>query len=136
MKNTGNTPIENPKILIELDGDIEDIENENFDAIGVLQQIKSDVEVNKSKWNVQINPHRNVLALEEDYFTNFICIKPKQEGSKLILKWKFISNHFKKKGELILNIKTKLIRKDVTKFVDYETEVRENCEIMDYYEDE
>ncbi len=136
LKNTGNSPIENPQIAIEPIGEFENLENENFDAFSIPQEIKSDVNVNNSIWSIQISPHRNTLALDERYFTNYICIKPKLEGSVITLKWKFISNNFKKEGELELKIETKLLRKDIEKSVDYKTEERVTEELEDYYEDE
>lgn len=136
IKNIGSTSIENPKLIIQANGDHEEIGDENIDTSFVTQIAQTDIVINKNQGNLFIHPYRNVLALEEEYISNLICIKPKIEGADIELSWKLISNNFKKEGILRIKIDTYLIRKDVDKFVDFKTEVRVEKNIGDYFEED
>ncbi len=135
IKNLGNTPIENPKIIIQANGNYEKIGDENIDCVIITPNAQTDIEINKSQGNFFINPHRNVFALEEEYITNIICIKPKIEGSVIELSWKLISNSFKKEGILKIKIETYLIRKYLNKYVEFRQHVRVEKNIEDYFEE-
>jgi hypothetical protein len=134
IKNTGSSPIENPKLIIFPKGDYVEVGDENIDTIFIPQRTETDVEINVEQGNIFITPHRNVLALEEEYITSKICFKPKLEGASIDLNWKFISNNYKKQGVLKLKIETYLIREDVDKFVDFKTQVRTEKCVGDYFE--
>ena len=135
IENVGNSPIDNPKLIIQLKGDYESIEDENFENIFITHDVETDIKINKEQGKIFINPTSKVLALDEEYLTNLICTKPNIEGSLIELEWKFISNALKKEGVLSLKIDTKLVRKDVDKFVDNKSEERVEENIEDYFEE-
>lgn len=134
IKNTGSSPIDNPKLIIYPKGDFLDFDDDNVDTIFIPQRTETDIEINKEQGDIFITPHRNVLALDEEYITSKICFKPKFEGGNIDLNWKFISNNCKKDGVLKLKIETNLIREDVDKYVEFKTQVRVVKSLDDYFE--
>lgn len=135
IKNTGNTPLENSKLVVQVNGEHYGIDDENFDTIFINQNINTDIEINNKQGNFSINPHRVTLAPDEEYVSNFICIKPKTEGSEVDIIWKFISNNFKKEGFLKIDINTYLIRKDVEKNIEFKSQEIVARTIEDYIEE-
>lgn len=136
IKNIGSAPIENPKLEIQANGNQEEIGDEYIASLLAPLNAKNDIEFSETQGNLFINPHRNVFAPEEEYISNIICIKPKQEGADIELSWKLISNNFKKEGFLKIKIDTFLIQKDVDEYVDFRQHVRVEKKIVDYFEED
>ena len=134
IKNIGSAPIENPKLIIQADGNQEEIGDEYIASSLVQLNAKNDIKFNETQGNLFINPHRNVFAPEEEYISDIICIKPIYEGGEIELSWKLISNNFKKEGFLKVNIQTYLIQKDVDEYVDFRQQVRIEKNILDFFE--
>lgn len=135
IKNIGNTPIENPKITFQIDGKFQEIRDINIDNKYIPKNTQTDIEINDCHGNFFIVPKRNILALEEEYITDLIFIKPIVEGGSIKFNWKLISNNFKKEGKLNLRINTFLIRKDVDEYVDFRQQVRVEKSIVDYIDE-
>lgn len=136
IKNTGSTPIENPKLIIQLNGNYEELGDENMDMQFITQKNQLDVEINKEKGFFFVIPRRSTLALEEEYVSDIISIKPKIEGSKIELAWQLVSNSFIKEGLLILKIDTYLKQKEVDEYVDFRQQIRVEKSIEDYIEED
>lgn len=134
--NTGSIPIENPKLVIQLNGSYETIEDENVVPPFIPQKTRVDIEINKEKGSFFVIPHRSTLALEEEYISSIICIKPKIEGADIELAWKLVSNSCNKAGILRLKIATYLIQKEVDEYVDFRQHVRVEKSIEDYIEED
>tara|TARA_R110000744_G_scaffold163114_1_gene279782 strand:- start:16 stop:1098 length:1083 start_codon:yes stop_codon:yes gene_type:complete len=135
IKNRGSAPIENPKLIIKANGEYEEIGDEYVDSIIVPANGTTDIEINETQGNLFVCPRRNILAPEEEYISNIICIKPKIEGSIIELIWKLLSNNFKKEGILKIKIGTNLIRKEVDEYVEFKQHVRIERKVIDYYVD-
>ena len=135
IKNIGNSPVTNPKLIFQLKGSYKSVEDENFENLFITHDVQTDIEINEDQKTITVTPTRQVLALDEEYVSNLICIKPNYEGSNIEIKWKLISNNLKKEGILQLNIATTLIRQDCDKFVDYKNEERVEDYIEDYFEE-
>ncbi len=136
IKNIGSTPIENPKLIIQLNGNYQDIDDENLDLQFIPQKSQVDIEINKEKEMFFVTPRRSSLALEEEYISSIICIKPKIEGADIELVWKLVSNNYNKEGHLRLRIETYLIQKDTSEYVDFRQHVRLEKSIEDYIEED
>ncbi|MBN7814475.1 hypothetical protein [Algoriphagus pacificus] len=134
IKNIGSSPIDNPKLIIYPKGDFVEFGDDNIDNIFISQKTETDIKINEEQGDLYITPHRNVLALEEEYITSKICFKPNLEGANIDLIWKFISNNCKKNGVLKLQIDTHLIQVNVEKFVDFKTQVGTVKSFEDYFE--
>jgi hypothetical protein len=135
MKNVGNSSIENPQLVLRAFGDFLDINDDNYESILKPVRSVSDIEIHKQERKIVINPLRKGFALDENYITKMIYIKPKMEGSVVELKWKFISNNCKKEGALSLRIETEIIKKESNEYVDSLTEVRVEESVGDFYEE-
>lgn len=133
--NTGSTPIENPKLVIQIKGKYKDIDDENFDFIVIPHNARIDVEINKEQGIFSVVPRRSTFALEEEYISSEICVKPNLEGGEIELSWKLISNNYNKQGLLRIKINTYLIRKEVNKYVDFRQHVRVEKNIVDYIQE-
>ena len=136
IRNIGSTPIENAKLIIQLNGNYEDIDDENVDTQFIPQRTQVDIEINKEKGSFFVVPRRSTLALEEEYISSMICIKPKIEGADIELAWKLVSNSCNKEGLLRLKIATYLIQKEVDEYVDFRQHVRVVKSIEDYIEED
>lgn len=97
-------------------------------------QVRLDIEINKGKGRFFVTPRRSSLALEEEYISNTICIKPKIEGADIELGWKLVSNNCNKEGFLKLEIGTYLIQEKADEYVDFRQHVRVEKSIEDYFE--
>ncbi len=135
IKNTGSIPIENPKVIIQLKGNYQDFGDENVDSIFISQRDRIDIEINEEKKSFFVIPRRSTLALEEEYISSLICIKPKIEGADIELAWKLVSNSCNKEGLLKLKIATYLILKEVDEYVEFRQHVRVEKIIEDYIEE-
>ncbi len=136
IKNIGNTPIGNPKLIVQANGEYKEIGDENTNILFVPQRVQTDIEINENQEYFSVNPNRNVFALEEEYITSLICVKPMINGANIEFVWKLISNSFKKEGILNLRIDTYLIRRDVDKYVDFRQHVRTERSIVDYLDED
>ena len=134
--NTGDVPIENPKLIVQLKGDYEDIDDENVDAVFATQHYFTDLEISKEKGTFSVTPRRSTLALEEEYYSSKVCMKPKIEGSDVRLDWKLISNHYSKEGFLRIIIDTYLKRKEVDEYVEFRQFVGIQRSIEDYFDED
>jgi hypothetical protein len=136
IKNTGNIPIENPKLVIRVNGNYQDIDDESLDDSLIPQKVYLDTKVDKKYGEFTVTPRRSALALEEEYTSNTLCIKPNIEGSDLELSWKLVSNNFNKKGLLKLKIDSFLIKKEVEEYVDFKQHAKTVKSIEDYFEED
>ncbi len=136
IRNTGSTPIENPKLIIQLNGNYEKIDDENVDAQIIPRKSRVDIEINNDKGLFCVIPSRSTFALKEEYLSSTICIKPKVEGSDIELAWELVSNNCTKEGLLKLNLNTYLIHKEAYKYVDFKQHVSVIKSIEDYIEEE
>ncbi|WP_186758193.1 restriction endonuclease [Echinicola salinicaeni] len=135
LKNTGNAPIENPKLIILTKGTFQEIGDEYVDSIVIPANYKTDIEINHSQGDFFVCPHRNTLAPGEEYISSIICIKPNFEGANIELIWKLVSNNYCKEGLLNIKIKTYLVPKQVNKYVEFKHHERVEKKIVDYIED-
>ncbi|MFZ1789191.1 MAG: hypothetical protein WAT92_12790 [Saprospiraceae bacterium] len=133
IKNSGNAPIENPKLIIQAEGEYEKIGDDFVDSVLTPTNARNDVEINETQGNLFICPHRNILTPDEEYISNIVCIKPKHDGSNIDLKWKLVSNNFKKEGVLNIKIDTTFIQKQAIEYVYLKQQLRLEKKIVDYF---
>lgn len=135
VKNTGNEPIENPKIIITLKGVYQEVGDEYIGSVIARTHAITDIEINESQGNLFVIPTRNTLAPGEEYLSGIICVKPSIDGTNIELLWKLVSNKFSKEGELKINITIDLVQKQVNEYVEFRQHVRVEKKIVDFIED-
>lgn len=97
IRNTGNVPIDNIKISLQVNGSFHSLSNSDSMTLS-----KTEVEV-PQKSVVTIRPD-TTLALEEEYITDPIFLKPEFRTSDFEIAWKMVSNQTTKSGVLKLHI--------------------------------
>ena len=107
IHNTGKDPIEDCKIFLQFEGEIQDLKDNNEVGDNIYRLVSRYVP-NTDLWSDsmtgKITPKKTVLVGEDFFSSEEIYIKPYPKTSKIIIKWKLISRDFRDNGELILNI--------------------------------
>ncbi len=105
VHNTGNDPIEEYKVSFKLEGDIQELKDDN--ELGGLQLISKYIP-NTYLWSDsmsgKITPKKSILVGEDSLSSEDIYIKPFPKESEIILKWKLISKDFKDEGILTIKV--------------------------------
>ncbi len=142
VANTGELPIENWKIKIDIEGDYTDIEFDNkVNGTGTLQIISRnfqppDVYINKNPFQISSRNDRDFLVSGDNYIFDEVFIKPKSSTKKFIIKlnWVLLSKDFQDTGTLIINVEPKIKKKGTIITVNTEEEIKpiEYGEVEDY----
>lgn len=146
IHNTGSQAIEDYKLTLEINGEIQEINDKNEFKSGGLINVLATIHNPKisdnwfsddfSKGVVKPNAIKNILVGDDQYRSDTIYLKPKAENYQILLKWKFLSKHFKKEGELTINVEHFIDLVNEVKLVKDPKFVRwEEGEIEDYLED-
>ena len=108
INNTGDEPIEEYKILLDFEGEIQDLSDTNEKKEGLNLAFISKYIPNTSLWSEtmqgKIIPKQKILVGDDHLNSEDIFIKPFPKESDIIIKWKLISKDFKDEGELILKV--------------------------------
>lgn len=139
IKNTGDSPIEEYKLLFEFIDGIVELSHKNEETTGPifndLDFNKYDSSLDSNSMKGEIIPKKKILVGDDTYITDYIYLKPKPEENKIGLKWKLISKSFKQEGDLFINVKPDIetIQRDI--YVDDPQKVRtEISDVEDYSE--
>lgn len=135
LHNLGNDPIEDFKVLFNLEGEYQELVRLRnwFGMIPPKQPIKYNLYLNEDGGSGKIVPERNILVSEDILSSDSLSIKPIPSKSTVNIQWRLISKDFKTEGALKLNFDPELIRKSKTIWVESASEVRiEEGEFKDY----
>ncbi len=107
--NSGISPIEDYKLLIDIDKNISELADSNISTSGYGMlirggQLNRDTFVDKESKTVKVIPVDSILVGEDTFVTDEIFIKPVPKNYVLNITWKLISKDFKDQGELSINV--------------------------------
>ena len=139
IKNTGKKDITNFKIIIEFDGDIVDILEENIDNVRInMKKIisQSNLKIKKEEKRIEIISSKKILVGDEEYFFEKFYIKTPPNKTDLNLNWRLLSSNFKAEGVLFINVDPEVIIKELKSETQYYHEIGITIqkEIEDYWE--
>jgi len=107
IHNTGDDPIEEFKVFLKFEGEIQDLSDTNEKRNSVIPLYTNHIS-NTFLWadsmSGKIIPKKNILVGDDNLRSEDIFIKPFPKQSKIIIKWKLISRDFKDEGQLIINV--------------------------------
>jgi hypothetical protein len=136
IHNTGSSSLEDYKLMLEFDGEIQELADTNEKSTGflaVLNHFQTNTILSTSNRTGKIIPSSKVLVGDDYLDSDHIFIKPGIRGGKTLINWKLLSKDFKDSGTLELHIETDVERDYVHKLVEDPLKVRmEEGEIEDY----
>jgi hypothetical protein len=139
LHNTGTTSIEEYKIILEFEGDIQDLADTNEKSTVFTVSFNhyiSNTFLYPNNMTGKIIPKKNILVGDDILKSENIFLKPAPKDLKIIIRWKLLSKYFKDNGELILNIKSDIETDYKTILVEDPLKVRiVEGEIEDYIVD-
>ncbi|MCB9333474.1 MAG: hypothetical protein H6574_20640 [Lewinellaceae bacterium] len=123
LHNTGTDAIEDFKILLDFEGDIQEISETNECGSIALKAIHSKLHLDHRNKQVGIIPQKSVLVSDDTFYSDEIFIKPAHNTNEVIVKWRLLSKDFKNQGELFININIEIetVEKEVNVPNSYET---------------
>jgi len=120
IENIGAEAIEEYKIFLEFDGEIQELKHKDDFGSGLLH-IPSNNR-NTFLWEDtktgKIIPRKNILVGDDYIISDRICVKPSPNKSNIIVKWKLVSKDFKDNGELKIEIEPVISIKENTVFIE------------------
>lgn len=107
IHNTGKDPIEESKLELNFQGDINEISDNNIISNSAIRKISfnSDIGLFKDEPYCEIYPSKNVLVSDDYYNSNEIFLKPSAKDSEITISWRLLSKDFKEQGDLTLMVK-------------------------------
>lgn len=105
VQNIGSEAIENYKVIVEIEGDIQDVSDTN-ESGGLAFMQHSNIDADPQGQKVTINPANGILVGDDAFISDTIFIKPRPNTRHLKLKWKLVSKDYKESGELYINVQT------------------------------
>ena len=104
IHNTGTEALEEFKLLFEIQGEVQEITDDNEVRTGTYISPKifrtPDVRLNIERKEGRIMPQTNILVGDDTYNSDDFYIKPYAEEYKFSIYWKLISKDFKDEGML------------------------------------
>lgn len=137
VENTGSDPIEEYKIFLEFDGEIQHLTGDEpiTNHFSVINYHTPNIYLWDDSKSGRIVPHNNILVGEDHIVTNRIYIKPSPKEQTITIRWKLVSKDFKDTGELKIEVEPNISIKNNTIFVEDHSKVRETTgEIEDVFE--
>ncbi|MDB4901944.1 MAG: hypothetical protein JWQ63_1225 [Mucilaginibacter sp.] len=130
LHNTGNETLEDYKVYITVEGDINDITKDNKTG-GLFRNIISNnyvptTRVYSENLQVTLTPRTNVLVPGDQFAPETFYIKPSLKCSIVTLYYKLLSRHFRTEGQLIIHIQPDIDYKRT--YVEVESEDEERTE--------
>jgi hypothetical protein len=140
IHNTGDEPIEEYKVSLNFEGEIQDLSEKNdFNNSRVLPIISRYIPTTylwADSMSGKIIPKKSILVGDDFLRSDDIFIKPFPKQSDIVIKWKLISKDFKEEGQLLIKVLPDIIIEHKTILVKDPLMVRvEQGEIEDFIED-
>lgn len=107
IHNTGTDPIEEYKLLLEFQGEIEDITDTNEKSSGIFPNIHAYVPTTylwKDTKSGKIVPRSKILVGDDTMTSDEIFFKTLPVESKISINWKLLSKDFKDEGQLLITV--------------------------------
>jgi len=135
LTNKGTSPIEEYKVILEFEGDVDDLKDTN--ESGGISFIRPNyiptTYLYKENKSGKLIPRSKILVGSDVFLPEDIFIKTKPIDSKIIIKWKLISTDFKKEGELVINVQPEIEKKKSYIQISNQLDVRREVgDIEDY----
>ncbi|WP_276833770.1 hypothetical protein [Chryseobacterium cucumeris] len=94
LRNSGERDIINFKIIIEIDGEITDIVENNMNLNIKKINSQSNIIINKEEKRIEIIPSKKILVGDDEYLPEEFYIKTPPYRTSLKLNWKLLSSNF------------------------------------------
>lgn len=107
IHNTGTDPIEEYKLLLEFQGQIQDLTDTNKKSSGILGHINAYVPTTylwADSLAGEVVPKTKILVSDDTLTSDEIFVKSQPVESKVVINWKLLSKDFKDEGQLIINV--------------------------------
>lgn len=140
IHNTGNDPLEEYKVFLNFDGEIQNLSDNNEEGRNIARLIRK-YKPNTYLWEDtmtgKIIPNDSILVGDDTFRSEDIYLKPFPKEYDIKIEWKLISKDFKDNGELILKVRPNIITESKELHVENPTKLgfRED-EIEEYLVDE
>ncbi|BBQ06389.1 hypothetical protein [Elizabethkingia anophelis] len=136
LKNTGKRDITNFKIFLTLEGNIEDITEDNLKFNIPRINPLSSFNIDKEEKQIEIIPVKKILVGDEEYCFEEFFIKTPPYNSLITLNWKLISSNFKADGKLLIDIEPEIIEQELPNETTnpYEVGQKTQKQVEDYWE--
>lgn len=141
IRNTGDDTIEDYKLYINLNNQVQEIADSNEKYLGsnilkISDYSKStllDIENNV----ISIIPPKNILVGSDYFVSDLIYIKPYPRDYIITLNWVFISREYRSEGQLLLKVKSIIDPRQINILTSDPLEVGKviESEIEDYWEE-
>jgi len=136
IHNTGDDPIEEYKVFLEFEGEIQDLADTNEISNSIINSFSNYVP-NTLLWPEslcgKIIPKKSILVGDDNIKSEEIFIKPFPKELEILIKWRLISKDFKDDGELLIKVLPDIEIESKTILIEDELKARfEDSEIEDY----
>lgn len=133
--NTGNDPIEEYKLFISFEGDLQDLSKQAgaMDLKFLNKNYNPTTFLWADDFTGRLVPLRSILVSGDTFISEDIYLKPSYTEKSVLLNWKLISKDFKENGQLKINLDPLIEEDSLTYYVDHASRVGiEEQEISDY----
>jgi hypothetical protein len=139
IHNNGKAPIEEYKLLLNFEGDIIDLKDQNDIGLNLLLLPKNYVYTTYlwfDSLSGKLVPRKPILVGEDSFSSERIYIKTSPKESEILIKWKLLSKDYKDEGVLKIIVKPEIIKKYEDVLVEDPLDVKTVIgEIEDYITD-
>ncbi|MCW3161606.1 hypothetical protein [Chryseobacterium oryctis] len=136
LVNTGKKDITNFKIILDFEGEVLDIveDNKRFSFKNIISA--SDIKIEKEKKQVEIISSKKILVGDDIYISDDFFIRTLTDDHSIKINWKLLSSNFKAEGVLFLVITPQIINAELKSETDYTHEIGKIIEkpIEDYWD--
>jgi hypothetical protein len=138
IHNTGNEPLEEYKVFLNFDGEIQNLSDTNEEGHNIarlLSKYKSNTYLWEDTMTGKIIPNNTILVGGDTLSSEDIFLKPFPKEYDVKIEWKLISKDFKDNGELILKIRPDIVLESKEVLIEDPTKLGIiEGEIEDYFE--
>jgi hypothetical protein len=115
VTNTGHASIEDYKVLVLIEGDIERIEMKNkvYPSLSIEDIIPKTTNwsVAPDKKSAEVRPYKNTLVGQDTFVSDEVYLRPTNTASLITVKWKLVAKEYNTQGELIILVQPFVDRK-------------------------
>ncbi len=107
IHNTGTDPIEDYKLLLEFQGQIQDLTDTNKKSSGIFGHISAYVPTTylwADSLTGEVVSKTKILVRDDTLTSDEIFVKSQPVVSQVVVNWKLLSKDFKDEGQLIVNV--------------------------------
>lgn len=136
LKNSGEQDLTNFKILVEFEGEVIDIleDNTSLNLKKIITQ--SNINIDTKAKRLEIKPSKKILVGDEELLLEEFFIKTPAYDTVLKLNWKLLASNFKVSDYLPINVYPEIIERELRSETLYYNEIGSitHKEVDDYWE--